>query len=174
MLWHRTTFRYLRQLVIGGALAVVALSGSASQRSAVEPFVLTNMFGNKISLEQMQGKVVLINFWATWCPPCVKEMPTLDRLQQRLGGDFFQVVVLSVDGGGFKVVRPFFEQTRIKNLDMYLDPNFNAANALGAHGMPTTILIDVKGRELGRLVGDAEWDAPEMIRFFRKIIAMQL
>ena len=127
-----------------------------------------------VKLDKWRGKVVVLNIWATWCPPCVKEMPTLDRLQQRLGGDFFQVVVLSVDEGGIEAVRKFFKQTQVKNLEMYLDPNFKAAGALKAIGLPTTILIDVQGREIGRLVGDADWDTPEMIRFFRKVIASQL
>lgn len=127
-----------------------------------------------VKLNKWRGKVVVLNIWATWCPPCVKEMPTLDRLQQRLGGDFFQVVVLSVDEGGIEAVSKFFEQTRVKNLEIYLDPGFKAASALNAPGLPTTILIDVNGKEMGRLVGDAEWDTPEMIGFFRKIIARQL
>lgn len=129
---------------------------------------------NAVKLDRWKGKVIVLNIWATWCPPCVKEMPTLDRLQQKLGGDFFQVVVLSVDEAGVKAVKQFFKQTRVKNLDIHMDPGFKAAGALNALGLPTTILIDVQGREIGRLVGDAEWDTPEMIRFFRKVIARQL
>ena len=129
---------------------------------------------NPVKLEKWRGKVVVLNVWATWCPPCVKEMPTLDRLQKRLGGDFFQVVVLSLDEAGIKVVKQFFDQTNVNNLDIYMDSNFKAASALDALGLPTTILIDLKGRELGRLVGPAEWDTPEMIAFFKGIIADQL
>ena len=129
---------------------------------------------NPVTLGKWQGKVVLLNIWATWCPPCVKEMPTLDRLQKRLGGDFFQVVVLSLDEAGIKVVKQFFDQTNVKNLDIYMDSNFKAASALNALGLPTTILIDLKGQELGRLVGPAKWDTPEMISFFKGIMPDQL
>ncbi len=127
-----------------------------------------------VSLDKWQGKVVLLNIWATWCPPCVKEMPTLDRLQKRLGGDFFQVVVLSVDEAGTKAVKKFFGDIKVKNLDIYMDPNLKAAGTLNALGLPTTILLDLKGQELGRLVGPAEWDTPEMISFFKGIVADQL
>jgi thiol-disulfide isomerase/thioredoxin len=127
-----------------------------------------------VTLDKWKGKVIVLNIWATWCPPCVKEMPTLDRLQKRLGGDFFQVVVLSLDEAGIKVVKHFFDQTNVKNLDIYMDSNFKAASALNALGLPTTILIDLKGQELGRLVGPAEWDTPEIISFFKGIIADQL
>ena len=106
--------------------------------------------------------------------PCVKEMPTLDRLQKRLGGDFFQVIVLSIDVGGTKVVKKFFDQTKVKNLEIHMDPGFKAATALNVIGLPTTILIDVEGREMGRLVGDSEWDTPKMIAFFKGIMADQL
>lgn len=145
-----------------------------STPKALPEVIFYDEANNPVKLDKWRGKVVVLNIWATWCPPCVKEMPTLDRLQQRLGGDFFQVVVLSVDQGGFEVVRKFFEETGVQSLDMYLDPNSKATSALKAIGLPTTILLDVNGREIGRLVGDAEWDTPEMIGFFRRVIARQL
>lgn len=168
---------FLMMLFVFGSTTAIAGRSDIPMHSAPKTLpevVFYDEANNRVKLDKWRGKVVVLNLWATWCPPCVKEMPSLDRLQQRLGGDFFQVVVLSVDEGGFKAVRQFFKQTGVKNLDMYLDPNFKAASALKAPGMPTTILIDVKGREIGRLVGDAEWDTPEMIGFFRKIIARQL
>ena len=137
-------------------------------------FVFYDEANNPVTLDKWKGKVVLLNIWATWCPPCVKEMPTFDRLQKRLGGDFFQVIVLSIDEGGTKLVKKFFEKTRVKNLDIHMDPTFKAASALNVIGLPTTILIDVKGREIGRLVGDSEWDTPEMVSFFKEITADQL
>ena len=167
----------LMMLFIFGSTSAIASRSDIPMHSAPKELpevVFYDEVNRPIKLDKWRGKVVVLNIWATWCPPCVKEMPTLDRLQQRLGGDFFQVVVLSVDEGGIEAVGKFFEQTQVKNLDMYLDPNFKAAGALKALGLPTTILIDVQGREIGRLVGDADWDMPEMIRFFRKVIARQL
>lgn len=167
----------LMLLFVFGPITAVASRSDVPMHSAPKELpevVFYDEANRPVKLDKWRGKVVVLNIWATWCPPCVKEMPTLDRLQQRIGGDFFQVVVLSVDEGGIEVVRNFFEQTQIQSLDMYLDPNFKAAQGLKALGLPTTILIDVEGREIGRLVGDAEWDTPEMIGFFRKIIARQL
>jgi thiol-disulfide isomerase/thioredoxin len=168
---------FLIVLFVSGATAANAGRGEISllaEPKKLPEIVFYDEANNSVTLGKWQGKVVLLNIWATWCPPCVKEMPTLDRLQKRLGGDFFQVVVLSVDEAGTKAVKKFFGEIKVKNLDIYMDPNFKAAGTLNALGLPTTILIDVKGREMGRLVGDAEWDTPKMISFFKGIISDQL
>ena len=126
--------------------------------------------GASRSLADWRGKVVLLNLWATWCGPCRVEMPTLDRLQQRLGGDNFEVVALSVDRAGPGVVRRFYEETGIEALRLYIDQSGQALRTLGIIGLPTTLLIGAEGRELGRLVGPAEWDAPEIAALIEFII----
>ncbi|MEQ9180469.1 MAG: redoxin family protein [Nitratireductor sp.] len=118
--------------------------------------------GASRALTDWRGKIVLLNIWATWCGPCRAEMPTLDRLQQRLGDDRFEVVALSVDRAGPAVVHRFYEETGIKALRLYIDQAGQALRTLGIVGLPTTLLIGADGRELGRLVGPAEWDAPEI------------
>lgn len=123
--------------------------------------------GRAKALADFRGKVVLLNIWATWCVPCREEMPTLDRLQAELGGPDFQVVPLSIDRAGLDVVREFYDETGIKHLAMYVDSSGKASRELGAVGLPTTLLVDRKGRELGRLVGPAEWDSPEVVAFIR-------
>ena len=128
---------------------------------------------NPVSLDNWLGKVVLLNIWATWCGPCRTEMPTLDRLQEKLGSDQFEVVALSIDEAGLGVVKKFFEQINVKNLDIYIDPTYQSAGKLQALGLPATILIDPKGQELGRLVGPAEWDTPELISFFKRVVSEQ-
>lgn len=127
--------------------------------------------GQSRSLGDFHGKVVLLNIWATWCIPCRKEMPTLDRLQSTLGGPHFEVVALSIDRGGLDVVRKFFADVGIHNLPMYLDTSGKALRELGAVGLPTTFLVDRQGREVGRLIGPAEWDAPEMVEFINCAIS---
>jgi thiol-disulfide isomerase/thioredoxin len=127
--------------------------------------------GHVQRLSDFRGKVVLLNIWATWCLPCRKEMPTLDRLQASLGGPDFEVVALSIDRGGPDVVRKFFADIGIENLAIHMNPSDEAAFTLAVAGLPTTLLIDREGRELGRLVGPAEWDAPDMIEFFKPIIS---
>jgi thiol-disulfide isomerase/thioredoxin len=112
------------------------------------------------TLADFKGKVVLLNLWATWCLPCRHEMPSLDRLQKEMGSDQFEVVALSLDRAGKDAARKFFDEIRIANLKLYIDPTMKAGNGLRAVGMPTTILIGKDGKELGRLPGPAEWDSP--------------
>lgn len=123
------------------------------------------------TLADFRDKLVLLNIWATWCGPCRREMPTLDRLQARLGGDRFEVVALSVDRAGTGVVRVFFDEIDIKHLRIFIDASGRVARDLKIFGLPATLLIGRDGRELGRLVGPAEWDTPEMIAFFETVIA---
>jgi thiol-disulfide isomerase/thioredoxin len=114
--------------------------------------------GRERSLADWRGKVVLLNLWATWCLPCRKEMPALDRLQATLGSDQFQVVAISVDRTGLAGAKKFLEETKTPNLAVYADPTARLASSLRAAGLPATLLIDKEGRELGRLLGPAEWD----------------
>jgi thiol-disulfide isomerase/thioredoxin len=121
--------------------------------------------GRKRSLADFRGRTVLLNIWATWCVPCRKEMPSLDRLQGELGAAEFEVVALSIDRGGVAAVRPFYAEIGIERLGIYVDPSGRAAQKLGVVGIPTTLLIGRDGREIGRFVGPAEWDAAVMVAF---------
>ena len=124
--------------------------------------------GAPLSLADFQGKLVLLNVWATWCAPCRKEMPTLDGLQARLGSETFEVVALSIDRGGLSPVQKFYSEIGVRNLEIYLDPSGGAMRTLGLFGLPTTLLIDPQGQEIGRLVGPAEWDSPEIMELIRQ------
>ena len=126
--------------------------------------------GAERSLADFRGKVVLLNIWATWCIPCRKEMPMLDRLQAQLGGPDFEVVALSIDRAGISVVEKFYKEIGLKTLGMYVDASGKASRVLGIVGLPTTVLIGRNGSELGRSVGPAEWDSPALVDFFRKQI----
>ena len=126
--------------------------------------------GRALSAEVWRGRVVLLNLWATWCIPCVEEMPALDRLQARLGGPEFEVVALALDRQGLAVVKPFVERLKLARLGLYLDPTGAATRTLGARGLPTTLLIDRAGRELGRVEGAADWDGAALERVVRAAI----
>jgi thiol-disulfide isomerase/thioredoxin len=134
-------------------------------------FNFENGHGKTISLADFHGRVVLLNIWATWCAPCRREMPTLDRLQAQLGGAEFEVVALSIDRAGLMVVEKFYEMVGVRHLKKYIDRNNRAMLRLFVTGIPTTLLIDKKGREVGRLVGPAEWDSPKIIKLITTIMA---
>jgi len=117
--------------------------------------------GKERQLKEWRGKVMLLNLWATWCIPCRKEMPGLDRLQAELGSDRFEVVAVSADKTGIEGARKFLAQVKSERLAVYADPSVRITSHLKAVGMPATLLIDREGREIGRLVGPAEWDSQD-------------
>jgi thiol-disulfide isomerase/thioredoxin len=121
----------------------------------------TNGNGDARRLDDFSGKVVMVNFWASWCRPCLRELPSIDRLQAAMAGDDFTVVAINIDQEGLRVAEPFARQLNLSSLSLYLDPRSIVSRAMGVQGMPTTVLYDRKGRELGRLEGIAEWDTPE-------------
>jgi thiol-disulfide isomerase/thioredoxin len=126
--------------------------------------------GVERTLESWRGKVVLLNLWATWCLPCRKEMPALDRLQRDLGSDRFEVVAVSVDRTGLQGARKFLDETKVEKLALYADGTARMGSALRAAGLPVTILIDREGREVGRLLGPAEWDSEDAKRLIRSVL----
>lgn len=115
----------------------------------------------KRMLSEFRGQIVLINFWATWCAPCVRELPSLDRLQKRLKGKGVTVIALSLDRGGAQAVREFYDEVGIRHLGVYVDPTMDAQQAFAIPGLPTTVLIDREGRDRGRLIGPANWDSKD-------------
>jgi thiol-disulfide isomerase/thioredoxin len=117
--------------------------------------------GNSLSLADFRGKVVLLNLWATWCGPCVEEMPALDRLAASRPAEDFAVVAVSMDRGGMAVITPFLAEHGITTITPYLDPGGRAIAAIGARGLPTSILIGRDGAEIGRLEGAAAWDGTD-------------
>jgi thiol-disulfide isomerase/thioredoxin len=132
---------------------------------AVAAITFNDVQGRSRSLADFKGKVFLLNIWATWCLPCRREMSALDRLQTALGGPDFEVVPLSIDHRGIETVRKFYAEIGIRNLAMYIDVSGKAVREVGAVGLPITLLVDRTGYEIGRIVGPAEWDAPEVAQF---------
>lgn len=128
---------------------------------ALPEITFNDATGKTLTLADFKGKAVLLNLWATWCAPCREEMPALDRLQKDLGGEKFEVVALSLDRKGAEASQKFLDETKAENLKLYIDKSAKQGTVLKIVGMPTTILIDKEGRELGRLAGPAEWDSGE-------------
>lgn len=119
----------------------------------------TDPEGGDHRLADWQGKWVLLNFWATWCAPCRKEMPMLDALQIEFGGDAFEVVTVATGRNSLPGIRRFFEEVGVENLPILLDPGQELARDMAVLGLPITVLLDPEGREIARLRGDAEWDS---------------
>ena len=126
--------------------------------------------GNEMGLRDLKGRVTLVNFWATWCAPCVEEMPSLSRLQAAIGGEDFQIVLISIDREGYKVIEPFLEGLGVTNLASYLDRSNRLTIEVGAIGLPTTLWLDKDGRIVGRLIGPAEWDSEDASRLVSALI----
>ena len=126
--------------------------------------------GQTRGLADFKGKVIVLNIWATWCVPCRREMPTLDRLEAQLGGSDFQVVPVSIDRGGIDTIRKFYVEAAVQKLPLYVDRSGQVLRTLGALGLPTTLIIDRDGQELGRITGPAEWDSVEIVQFLRPLI----
>lgn len=120
-------------------------------------------------LSDFRGSPVLINFWATWCPPCRKEMPSLDRLQAALGDDA-HVLTIAAGRNSPRAIDAFFAEAGVTRLPKFMDPQGAFAREMSVFGLPVSILLDADGHVVGRLIGDAEWDSPEAIGLIRALI----
>jgi thiol-disulfide isomerase/thioredoxin len=184
---HPAPYFLSRRSLFVGALSVLAtpafanvgpdlLKGTLAKfelASAPKPLPeigFTDADDKPLSLADYKGKIVLLNFWATWCAPCVKEMPSLDKLQAEMGKDKFVVVPLSLDGPSRPKVAPFYKDKNLDNLGIYFDKGKKVQQALDISVLPTSILIDRDGREIGRMVGDADWDKPEAIALMKAAV----
>ena len=139
-----------------------------------EPFpapsvTLTDTAGSEVGLSDFRGKLVVLNLWATWCEPCLREMPSLERLQTRFG-DRIAVLAVSEDRGGAKIVTPFIAKLGLESVKIYLDPKSTVERAFKVQGLPTSFLIDRQSRILGRVEGAAEWDAPKLLGVLKSFL----
>ena len=128
--------------------------------------------GNELTLADFAGQVVLLNLWATWCPPCRAEMPSIDRLAGEMAGDGLAVIALSSDRGGAARIAKFYEEIGVENLAIHQDPRGQLQRQAGAIGLSVTLLLDREGREVGRVTGDAVWDSPEAKALIGKLVEL--
>jgi thiol-disulfide isomerase/thioredoxin len=129
----------------------------------IADLVFSDAEGKPRRLSEWRGRMVLLNLWATWCAPCKMEMPSLDRLEAKLGGDGFAVVALSVDRGGPEKPAAFFASEGLTRLKLYNDATGEAARRVGAAGLPLTAILNGDGEVVARLIGPTHWDSPDMI-----------
>ena len=180
MRWSRA-FAWLLLLIVAGGVSAAENKPDVSERAWLGEFIpaspllpapaisFVDLAGNQVSLSEFTGKIVLVNLWATWCEPCLREMPSLERVQSRLGNKI-AVVAISEDHGGSKTVEPFIDKLGLKSVKIYLDPKSAVERAFKVQGLPTSFLIDREGRVLGRVEGAAEWDAPKLLEVLKSFL----
>ena len=130
-----------------------------SDPAEVSDVPFTDPEGGEHRLSDWQGKIVLVNFWATWCAPCRKEMPMLDELQAEFGGEDFEVVTIATGRNPLPGINRFFDEVGVTNLPILLDPKQELARDMAVLGLPITLILNREGQEIARLRGDAEWDS---------------
>jgi thiol-disulfide isomerase/thioredoxin len=169
-------------LLASGIAAAAEYEPDASDRTKLGEFVpssppfpaptisLTDSSGHSVELADLKGKLVVVNLWATWCEPCLREMPSLERLQSRLG-ERIAVLAVSEDRGGSKTVEPFIAKLGLKSVKVYIDPKSEVGHAFGARGLPSSFLIDREGKVLGRVEGAADWDSPKILGVLEPLLS---
>ena len=139
--------------------------------ASVPQVAIADASGARLSLASFKGRYVLLNLWATWCGPCVKELPALAKLKAAAANKGFAVVAVDVGRNTTGEARSFLDTHGAKALDTYVDSNIALLRAFNAFGLPLTVLIDPTGKEIGRAVGPAQWDNPEAIAYFKSLTA---
>jgi thiol-disulfide isomerase/thioredoxin len=179
------TFVKRRTLLAAGATLTIGLGGRKPRAAAssivpkaedlkppgkeVPEIEFNTADGTPRTLKDYLGKGVVLNFWATWCVPCITEMPALAKLAGLVKDANVAVLPLSSDRGGAAAVERYFREKEIEGLPVLLDPRGAAARAIGARGIPTTLLIDAQGRERGRLEGAADWADPAAVAAVKEL-----
>ena len=121
---------------------------------------------DKHYISDFRGKFVLLNFWALWCAPCVKEMPAFNRLKEMLKNKDFEIITLATGRNSLTKVNDFFEEKNLMSLTQYFDPNSQFAKASGVKVLPTTLMINFEGKEVARVEGPINWDSSDSERLF--------
>ena len=131
-------------------------------------FTLPGLNGELISLSEFKGNVVLINIWATWCPPCVYEMPSMEKLHQQFKNEKFKILAISIDSQGAKAVAPFMKNHNL-TFQALIDPAGTIRTSYGVNSIPQSFIIDKQGHLLKKIIGPIDWATPEVFRFFREL-----
>ena len=134
----------------------------------ISPVVFEDFLGNEIDLKHYHGKLVIINFWATWCPPCKKEMPSLDLLYQDSNFKNLQVFAVNMDQPKTSKTKNFFTDLNIQKLEIFFDPDLNFVKEFKLRGMPTTVLINKKGEEFARIIGEVNFQDKKFLKWLSK------
>ena len=129
--------------------------------------------GQDMTLADFEGKLVVLNFWATWCAPCRHEMPLLSALQEEMGGDQMEVVTIATGRNPLPGMQRFFEEIGVDNLPLHTDPRQSLARAMGVLGLPVTVILDPEGNEIARMQGDADWSSENAMAIMETLIGSE-
>jgi thiol-disulfide isomerase/thioredoxin len=161
--------------IVAAAFALVATACAATAElkalpgMAAQPLARADLSGARFDLGELRGRVVLVNFWATWCEPCREEMPSIERLRAKLSGRPFEVITVNY-GEGVEKINAFLRKQRL-SLPVLLDPEKETAQAWGAGGLPMTFLVDGEGRVRFSAFGECDWSEGEALRVVEKLVA---
>ena len=147
------------------------LSGSPGLVKGVPApnFILPDLDGKMVSLSDYKGKVVFLNIWATWCPPCVEEMPSMEKLYQELKGEPFEILAVNIDASGAKAVLPFMTENKL-SFPALMDPKGDIKSLYQTTGVPESFIIDEEGIIVEKIMGPRDWDSPKAIGYFQNLI----
>ncbi|OGW00663.1 MAG: hypothetical protein A2889_05895 [Nitrospinae bacterium RIFCSPLOWO2_01_FULL_39_10] len=167
----------LRFIVASIILIILVISGAVDisragkeEKIAAPDFTLMTMDNKKVSLKDFKGKYIFLNFWATWCGPCIDEMPSMERLYQKFKTrKNFAMLAVSIDKAGTDAVKKFMTENKL-TFSVLLDRDSEVAGAYGVMGIPSTYLIDTQGFVINRAVGARTWDTKDSIEFFEKML----
>ena len=135
---------------------------------AIPPVIFEDFLGNEINLRDYKGKLVIINFWATWCNPCKKEMPSLDNLYQNSSFKNLEIFAVNMEEPNKLKTKNFFQNINIKKLKIFFDSNLNFVKEFKLRGVPTTIFLNKKGEEFARIIGEANFEDKKFIKWLAK------
>ncbi len=153
-----------------GLAAVLGLWSLQRRTPSLAPdFALPDLAGQAVRLSALRGRVVLLNLWTTWCPPCREEMPSMERLYQQLRDRGFVILAISQDEGGAKVVEPFVRTLGL-TFPVLIDPEHQVGDRLRVWGYPESFLIDREGRVVERVIGPRDWAAPEQVAALERLL----
>ena len=144
-----------------------------SREKYIPAFAIINKNDKKITINTKANKVLVLNFWATWCAPCREEMPSLNKVQETFPANHLEVVTVASGRNNLEKIRDFFDEINTPNLPLYRDPRGTLSMELGVIGLPTTVIIDHHGNEVARLIGPADWSSSEAIALFKHLILMR-
>lgn len=167
-------------LIVPAVIAIVVLfslkrNNSYLKFSPLEPgrpapnFTLPGLDGKMISLSDYKGHVVLVNIWATWCPPCVDEMPSMEKLYQELKDENFEILAISIDAPGENAVSPFMKKYNL-SFPALIDPDGTIKTLYQTTGVPESFIINKDGILIEKIIGPRNWASPEVVRYFRELI----